>query len=378
MSEFFVRYHSRTPVSLITREEEQENPKAKMQYVFGEDITIDILNSFVVSGGDILHTGLDFDFKIKAQNRNSAINTTEDIADDLVSLLAFTTNTEISDAERVQTFCWEDRKDNKFTQNVLVQNYPVYTQLSPIDLNFYDSIQSLVYSDRLNESNKRKLMRSLYYYRKSLKAERAEDEFLNLFIALDAIEYILKDIYGPLTIKHKCGKCGEIAATDTDKASGRKSLYKESDHLEANFQEIRQARHELFHAGKRERAIDYVTELRDGFRVGIAAVLDIDIEGYVDQILGKKTTTLKDHELIFEGKLEEFDPSAVDDARDIPAVDAEIEFDCTVGNKGQLNTELSYSIEKCTPNDETIVADGLGYYSYGDIGKTELIEHKRD
>lgn len=377
MPEFFVRYHSRTPVSLVTREEEQENPKVKMRYDFGDDTQIDILNSFVVSDGDILHTGLDFDFRIEAQDRDSAKNKTEDIADDLVSLIAFTTNTEVSDPERVQTFEWEEKEENEFTQNVLSQRWPVYTQLSPIDLDFYTRVQSLVYSDGLSESDRRKLMRALYYYRKSLKVERAEDEFLNLFIALDAIEYLLKEIYGPVAIEHKCGKCGEVAATDTDKASGRKSLYQESDFLDIDFQKVRQARHQLFHAGKKEEAVDYVDELRDGFRVGIATVMDIGVEEHPSQILGKKTTTLKDHEMIFEGKLKDFDPSVVDGPRNIPSVDADVELDCSVDDEGQLNTEISYSIEKRTPNGEAIIAEGLGYYYFGDIGETEMIEHEQ-
>lgn len=377
MPKFFIRYHSQTPVSFVTRQEEQENPKLKMRYDFGDDLGVDILNSYIVSDDDILHAGLDFDFRIEASDRDSALNISGDIADDLVSLIAFTANTEVADPQWVQAFQWDNTDENEFAQDTLVHRRPVHTKLSQLHLEFFKHVHSLIYSDEMSESGKRKLMRAFYHYRKSLKSERAEDEFLNLFIALDAIEYLLRDLFGTMSIEHTCGKCGEIAANDTDKASGRKSLYQESDALDVDFQKIRQARHQLFHAGKKEEAVNYIDELRSGFRVGVASIMGIDAGDYPAPILGQKTTRLRDPKMIFEGRLEDFDPTDVDGPRSIPAVAAELELGGTIDEEGRLNSEISYSIEKRTPNNETIVGEGIEYSYSGNIGEAELLEHEQ-
>jgi hypothetical protein len=374
---YFVRYQTQTPASLIDREQEQKNPKVFYQIDY-PDYNLAVYNSFGINeDGDHLHAGLGFDFIIEAESWDDALDHTGDVADDLSSLIAYTTNTEVSQVERKQAFEWDEDSERKFTQNLMTQPLPVASNLTVIDQEFLEEVFNLIYNEDRSESDKRKIMRGLYQFRRSLEAEREEDEFLRLYIALDSIEYLLRDIYGERTKEYDCENCDGIAATDTDLQSGRKGLFEDSEFLDEDFSEIAKARNLLFHAGKSEKAYEHIEDLRRAFRIAVAKIMDVDIEKYRDQILAGRTTNLRREEYIFEGVLRNFEPTKLQEIHEKPAIKPDLEVKYEIDENFRLNSVLDYQLEKYTPNEEEIIGDGISYYYYGKIGDMVLKEHNQ-
>lgn len=191
------------------------------------------------------------------------------------SILSFSSKSEVKRPSLVQKI--ESEEDMAEFQQIYRLNNSIPPESKIVDVEFFkglnDALTTMYEEDR---AAFRELGRAFMYYRKSLGEMKMEDRFTDLYIVLDALMMKLRD--------HYISKEGLDGSQD--KKFGLRELF--DGFSENDFDEdVYEARCELFHEGKKQKAIEMVEDVEEAVERGICLLLDINYDHY-EQILSQK------------------------------------------------------------------------------------------
>lgn len=284
------RYQAKTPLSLsqsIFQPEETED------YIEAElyDGKAVIYDSYRKIGDESVREGLTFDIFLDEWEESEARGWKNLFA----SLLSFSSKTEVERPKLVQKI--ESSEDQPKLRQIYRINRSMPPQIQKVDVDLFGELNNRL--TRIYDEDRdlfRELGRAFNYYRKSLGEMKAEDQFTDLYIVLDALKLKLRDHY--------------ISENDADGSQRKKygliqlfDEFSEHDFMD----EIYEARCELFHEGKKQKAVSLVEELEEAVERALLLLLNIDYGQYEDTLSRDISRIGKEPAMFLSGNLENYE-----------------------------------------------------------------------
>ena len=226
--------------------------------------------------------GIYLDVSCKAEDIDSAINSTQEMVDSLVSLLSLSHQTWATPVRFISGIdATMGLRDREFVQhfsltvNMMPSRKYRNEALSPI----WDKLMKLQ-----NDSMVR-LMRTIRWYRKAMLETDTLDQFMNLWTGLEALNGLIKDKYGlpkdkPIRV---CPKCKTPMAMEPTLAGIEYLFLNMLKSSSKTWSSVRVTRIGLIHGYKDlskilEKAQELIPDMQRALLLGIFDVLDISGE----------------------------------------------------------------------------------------------------
>jgi hypothetical protein len=223
--------------------------------------------------------GIYLDVSCKAEDMDSAVNSTQEMVDSLVSLLSLSHQTWATPVMFVSgidaTLGLHDRE--------FVQHFPLSVNIMPSRKYKNDDL-SPIWDNlmKLKPDSWPRLLRAIRWYRKAMLESDALDQFMNLWTGLEALNELIKDKHDLPSEKpiRVCSKCGTPVAMEPTLA-GTEYLVLRIEKLPLEtWRSIRDTRTGLAHGFKDlskllEKAHGHIPDMQRALLLGIFHMLDI-------------------------------------------------------------------------------------------------------
>lgn len=287
------RYKSKTPLSLnLSIGEPEEIDAIRIPLA---DSKVIIYDSYRQLDGESVRDGLIFDIFGEEIQQEKAT----DLANLFACILSFSSKTEVPRPKLVQKIKSEDGAST-FEQRYALKegiNQSMPPQLSEVE---EDLSKALTYkvldASEEDEVFYKELRRALRYYRKSLTKIQIEDQFTDLFIALDALRSRLYD--------HYISENNPDEDEDDDWYGVRKFFDEELNHDFDNG--VYTARCKLFHDGKTEEAVEQVNLLEEAVEKAFFVILGMKFDQYGERMDREAKRVGEEPALFLRGEIENY------------------------------------------------------------------------
>lgn len=240
MKEFLLHYFVETSASISSRESHQKDPVEIWRFLFTmPKAEIFLYDSIKEHNGFKLHHGIDIVVNAEANDENQAISNAKNFSESILNLISFATLSSCNPARLLALIDSSDKNScpSTFYLYSFDHSSPV-TSLVQINKDQFEAL----WKGFDCTQRKDRIMRSLSWLRKGIDSENAVDEFMSYWIAIEALEPILRTKILWDGIKEVCS---------------RKEI-----NNPYNFSDIKDARQKLFH-GFHELSDDFVQELKN-------------------------------------------------------------------------------------------------------------------
>ena len=219
--------------------------------------------------------GLQIATEISAESMGKAISRVRGYSNRALSLLSFLTYSGLPSILPLK--CYDvtpGRRKGKFAQ------FEYDVPLEPISTRTVDVDTLLAGCEKLttfSDSHQKRVMRAFHWYNLALQSEDTIDRFASLWIALEAVEPVLRNHYG-LDMKYTL--CPECGSKRTPLSVGSRRMFKETTGDSQLYSSMRDLRVDILHGrGAFEsvipRAMEYVPMLQEVLDKGLRILLSI-------------------------------------------------------------------------------------------------------
>jgi len=338
MSQYLVRFDSKTVAACIDREMQQEHGYGwlKLPDYHQGAVVYDLV---LPQDDQYFHYGIGIDVILEADSLEEAENQGRSSLGTLFSLISFCTNTETSISQERLIIEYDQGLDSRGYRQVLDEEdrEPTVGTVRKLNEDFFKELYNRIYSDDFSDSDRRKLSRSLDRYSSALRQQTATDQFVWLFIAFDALEDLFVAKYDlDAVVEYPCDEC-EAISTGRDHSAGMKHFLKNCSEASLSYSELRDIRGPLFHGGPLKDAAEYVEEMANIYRRAFLDILDVPPENYSEEIKLDINGHMREEKIPITGQLKDYQPLPLENFVHQPGAELE-EFDVSFEINGDKLT----------------------------------------
>lgn len=372
MNKYSIQYHSRTQVALTKLDKQQTLPLPGWVFNFPvEEVKILLFDAIKRTDDVNLHTGLNLITVLKANSLEEAKETSKNFVETILNLVSFSTLTSCSPARLVSTMSIADAE---------TEAYPFLHYAYPFDEQEIIGSLSVINEPSFGElfdaytksSHQQRILRALTWLRKGIGEENPVDEFISHWIGLEVIKSILCR-----NLRYKIKK-----PRDWD---GVKDIFASKLSYQ-NFDDIKNARRKLFHAGREEDRLDnefmreirsYLEPMRKAIIFGIGSIWGLG-DNTILTIANKIPQRIKkSHWSVIKGELENITRDFDKLVKNYPTINAEIvNKQFSLNQEGNLTVKFKVTHHFHGPSEAKWKVKAIELWGDKDAGiQTADIEH---
>lgn len=267
------RYHAAAMAAIHNRKQLQQDTSKEWSFTFPEPAAQVILSDNVIEKEVKLHAGLNMIVILKDVNEPSNVQIATSLVDRILDVVSFSTVAQCQPPRLLARITIENdvTPEGQFFEAPDPDSSIIIGTPKSIDQNLFTEIWK-AYDGNPNQE---RIIRALAWFRKAIREQYNIDQFISLFVALEVIKPLLRDL---LKTKVK----------DPDEWEGVVEVFKRKIET-ADFDDMNQARNELLHGFKplapefTSRISAYLQPLRSAIVYGLGDILGLSAQ-ITDQI----------------------------------------------------------------------------------------------
>ena len=262
------RYHVAAMAAIHNRKQLQQDPSRKWNFVFRKPAAQVILSDNVIEKEVKLHAGFNIIVILKDVNEPGNVQIATSLVDRVLDIISFSTVAQCEPPRLLTEITIENdvTSEGQFFEGPYPDSSIIIGTPRPIDENLFKEIWKACDGN----PNEERILRALAWFRKAIREQYKIDQFISLFVALEVIKPLLRDL---LKTKVK----------DPDEWEGVIEIFKKKIKT-FDFNDINQARNELLHGFKPlapefgSRISTYLKPLRSAIVYGLGDILGLSGE----------------------------------------------------------------------------------------------------
>jgi len=259
------RYHVAAMAAIHNRKKLQQDPSGKWDFVFKKPAARVILSDNVIEKEVKLHAGFDIIVILEDVNEPDNIQIATSLVDRILDTISFSTVAQCEPPKLLTdiTIKNDGISEGQFFEGPDPDSSIIIGTPRAIKENVFKEIWKACDGN----PNEERILRALAWFRKAIREQYNIDQFISLFIAIEVIKPLLRDIL-------------KTRVKDPDEWEGVIEIFKRKINT-VNFGDIDLARNELLHGFKplspefRSRISDYLEPLRRAIIYGLGDILGL-------------------------------------------------------------------------------------------------------
>ena len=259
------RYHVAAMAAIHNRKQLQQDPSGKWDFEFRKPAAQVVLSDNVVEKEVKLHAGFNIIVILKDVNKPDNAQVAASLVDRILDTISFSTMAQCEPPSLLTeiTIANDVPPEGQFFEGPDLDSSIIIGTPRTINENSFGEIWRACDGN----PNEERILRTLAWFRKAIREQHNIDQFISLFIALEVISPLLRDLL-------------KTEVKDPPKWEGVVNIFRKKIKT-VDFDDINQARQELFHGFKplgpefSSRISGYLEPLRNAIVYGLGDILGL-------------------------------------------------------------------------------------------------------